>query len=64
LNPRDARYSVRVSTGCGNQRLAADAHWNYDSEHPGQINYNVTETNHRAYMLDAPQEANQKLQSR
>ncbi len=35
--------------------------WNFDFEHPGQVLYNITETNHRAYMLDALKDANRKL---
>ena len=37
---------------------------NYDFEHPCQVNYNITKNNHRAYMLDALQEANRKLLGR
>jgi hypothetical protein len=35
--------------------------WNFDFEHVDQGKWNVTEDNHRAYMLDALQEANRKL---
>ena len=35
--------------------------WNFDFEHVDQGRWNVTEDNHRAYMLDALQEANKKL---
>jgi hypothetical protein len=36
--------------------------WNYDLEHIDQTPWNITEDNHRAYMLDALQEANQQIQ--
>jgi hypothetical protein len=35
--------------------------WNYDFEHINQVRWNITKDNHRAYMLDALQEANRKL---
>jgi len=35
--------------------------WNFDFEHVDQTRYNITEDNHRAYMLDALQAANRKL---
>lgn len=35
--------------------------WNFDHEHVDQGKWNITEDNHRAYMLDALQEANRML---
>jgi hypothetical protein len=35
--------------------------WNFDFEHIDQTRWNITEDNHRAYMLDALQAANRKL---
>jgi hypothetical protein len=35
--------------------------WNYDFEHVDQTRWNITEANHRAYMLDALQQANREL---
>ena len=35
--------------------------WNFDFKHVDQGKWNVTEDNHRAYMLDALQEANREL---
>ena len=35
--------------------------WNFDYEHVDQVHWNITEDNHRAYMLDALQQANRSL---
>jgi hypothetical protein len=35
--------------------------WNFDFKHVDQTRWNITEDNHRAYMLDALQAANRKL---
>jgi len=35
--------------------------WNFDFEHENQEHWNITADNHRAYMLDALQKANQEL---
>ena len=35
--------------------------WNFDFEHVDQGHWNITEDNHRAYMLDALRDANRKL---
>ena len=35
--------------------------WNFDFEHVDQGKWNIMEDNHRAYMLDALQEANREL---
>ena len=42
-------------------RVHLSALWNFDFEHPDQKHYNITADNHRAYMLDALQEANRRL---
>ncbi len=38
--------------------------WNFDFEHINQVHFNITEDNHRAYMLGALQEANRELGKR
>ena len=38
--------------------------WNFDFEHIDQGHFNITENNHRAYMLDALREANRELGNR
>ena len=38
--------------------------WNFDFEHVDQGHFNITEDNHRAYMLEALRQANRKLGSR
>ena len=35
--------------------------WNFDFEHVDQTLFNITEDNHRTYMLDALQQANREL---
>ena len=35
--------------------------WNFDFKHVDQTLFNITEDNHRAYMLDALQQANREL---
>jgi len=42
-------------------QVPLSALWNFDFEHVDQGHWNITETNHRAYMLDALREANRKL---
>lgn len=37
--------------------------WNFDFEHINQVHFNITEGNHRAYMLEALREANRKIGS-
>jgi len=38
--------------------------WNFDFEHGDQTHWNITATNHRAYMLDVLQAANRKMKER
>ncbi len=42
-------------------QVPLSALWNYDFEHVDQTRWNITEANHRAYMLDALQQANREL---
>jgi hypothetical protein len=42
-------------------KVPLSALWNFDFEHVDQTHWNITEANHRAYMLDALQEANREL---
>jgi endo-1,4-beta-mannosidase len=42
-------------------KVPLSALWNFDFQHVDQVRWNITENNHRAYMLDALQEANKKL---
>jgi len=43
-------------------KVPLSALWNFDFDHPGQVHFNIEETNHRAYMLEALREANRKLE--
>ncbi|QHI68844.1 cellulase family glycosylhydrolase [Tichowtungia aerotolerans] len=43
-------------------KVPLSALWNFDFEHVDQTPWNIMEDNHRAWMLDALQEANQRLQ--
>ena len=52
----EAALDLMVTT-----KVPLSALWNFDFEHVDQGRWNITEDNHRAYMLDALQEANKKL---
>lgn len=43
-------------------KVPLSALWNFDFEHVDQTHWNITKDNHRSYMLQALQAANQKLQ--
>jgi endo-1,4-beta-mannosidase len=42
-------------------QVPLSALWNFDFEHEDQVRWNITDDNHRAYMLDAIQQANKRL---
>ena len=44
-------------------KVPMSALWNFDFEHVDQGKWNITEDNHRAYMLDALQEANRRIKN-
>ncbi|MEN8254897.1 MAG: cellulase family glycosylhydrolase [Verrucomicrobiota bacterium] len=41
--------------------VPVSALWNFDFEHINQVHFNIVESNHRAYMLDALRDANRKM---
>ena len=42
-------------------QVQLSALWNFDFEDPAQIHWNITDKNHRAYMLDALKDTNRRL---
>ena len=46
------------------QNVPLSALWNFEFEHGDQVPWNITEQNHRAYMLKALQDANLELKRR
>jgi hypothetical protein len=42
-------------------KVPLSALWNFDFEHVDQTRWNITKDNHRAYMLNALQEANRAM---
>ena len=52
----------RVLKVLQDNQVQFSALWNFDFEHEDQVQFNVTASNHRAYMLKALQKANAEIQ--